>query len=328
MNTKSLKFFGCNMYELAGVDDSTTELMLRDAKAYGFDTVRFWCFYPTTDEKLQFIINCAKKYELKLISVLADRWNYNQKFEINSDWFTGGYKKVYLPYILNLIEKFKKNEEILIWELINEPAAKKFDYIYNFVSDVTQKIKAVNTNHLISIGTIGGIGDKLGNHFSRFNSSLFEKLYSIKGLDIISIHDYSYDSTLLDRIEIHFYFKGKPHIAKIFNALNKPNVWIRSLWDYFCLENFNKIISSPLSVRWLWRHYIKKNIETANSLNKQIYIGEIGYKSYNGNFRKNLIKHDRIKYFNEGVSGYMLWSFEAQGKSIDGHGYGFGNDRK
>jgi hypothetical protein len=319
-------FFGCNMYELACVDNTTSELMLRDAKDYGFDTVRFWCFYPTSTEKLEHLISCAKKYSLKLIPVLADRWNYNQKFEINSAWYNDGYKHKYLPYVLNLTERLKDCEEILIWELINEPETKKFEYLYNFVSDVTKKIKETNSNHLISIGTIGGIGDKFGSHFSRFYSTLFEKLYSIKGLDIVSIHDYSYDATLLDRIEIHFHFKGKAGAAKFFNMLNKPIVWIRGLWDYFCLQNFNRIISNPLSVRWLWRHYIKKNIETAMSLNKQVYIGEIGYKSYNGNFRKNLIKHDRIRYFNEGVSGFLLWSFEAQGKSKDGQGYGFGNN--
>lgn len=316
------------MYELASVDDSASELMLHDAKAYGFDTVRFWCFYPTSLDKLQFLISCAKKYELKLIPVLADRWNYNQKFEINTEWYLNGYKKVYLPYVLELLSHFKDSNEILIWELINEPAADKFEYIYNFVCDAAKEIKKVNTNHLLSIGTIGGIGDKFGSQFSRFNSALFEKLYSIKELDIVSIHDYSYDSTLLDRLEVHFYFKGKDNIAKIFHSLNRPFVFIRGLWDYFCLQNFNTIISNPVSIRWLWRHYIRKNIESALSLNKQIYIGEIGYKSYNGNFRKDLIKSDRIKYFNQGVSGYMLWSFEAQGKSVDGHGYGFGNPNK
>jgi hypothetical protein len=325
MRKKIPPFLGCNMYELAAVDNETSELMLRDAKEYGFEVVRFWCFYPTSTEKLEYLSAYAKKYSLKLIPVLADRWNYNQKFEINSEWYINGYEGVYLPYILNLLSHFKDCDEILIWELINEPETKKFEYLYNFLSDVTQKIKEVNTKHLISIGTIGGIGDKFGSYLSLFNSSLFEKLYSIKGLDIISIHDYSYDATLLDRIEIHFYFKGKENIAKFFNTINKPFVWIRGLWDYFCLQSFNRIISNPLSVRWLWRHNIKKNIESAMSLSKQIYIGEIGYKSYNGNFRKNLIKYDRLRYNNEGVCGFLLWSFEAQGKSKDGHGYGFGN---
>lgn len=323
LNNNIPHFLGCNMYELAFVDDETSDLMLRDAKEYGFGTVRFWCFHTVSIKKVEHVISCAKKYSLKLIPVLADRWSYNQKFSINSEWYINGYKEIYLPHVLSLLRHFKNSEEIIVWELINEPETEKFEYLYNFCLDATKKIKEVNKNHFISIGTIGGIGDKFGSQFSRFNSTLFEKLYSIKGLDIVSIHDYSYDSTLFDRLEIHFYFKGKPGIAKFFNVLNKPFVWIRSLWDYFCLQSFNKIISNPISVRWLWRYNIKKNIESAKSLNKQVYIGEIGYKSYNGNFRKELIKYDRIRYFNEGVSGYLLWSFEAQGKSKDGHGYGF-----
>ncbi len=323
LNKNIPQFFGCNMYELACVDNSTSELMLRDAKEYGFEAVRFWCFYPTSIEKMEHLISCAKKYSLKLIPVLADRWNYNQKFEINSEWYIKGYKKDYLHYVLNLTFHFKNSEEILIWELINEPEAEEFEYLYNFCSDITGKIKEVNQNHLISIGTIGGIGDKFGNQFSRFNSSLFEKLYSINGLDIISLHDYSYDSTLFDRIEIYFYFQGKQNLAKFFNILNKPNVIVRNLWDRFCLKYFNRIISNPISVRWLWRHYINKNLAIAKRLNKPVYIGEIGYKNYNVKFIKDLIKFYREKYFKEGVSGYMLWSFEAQGKSKDGHGYGF-----
>lgn len=311
------------MYELAFVNDETSELMLRDAKEYGFEAVRFWCFFPTSIEKIEKLISSAKKYSVKLIPVLADRWNYNQKFAINSEWYIKGYKENYLPYVLELAKYFKNAEEILIWELINEPETEKFEYLYNFCLDVTQKIKEVNNNHLISIGTIGGIGDKFGNQFSRFNSSLFGKLYSIKGLDIVSLHDYSYDSTLFDRVEIYFYFSGKQNFAKFLNTLNKPLVIIRNFWDKFCLKNFGRIISNPLSVRWLWRHFIKKNIATAKRLNKPVYIGEIGYKSFNGNFRKELIKFERDRYFKEGVSGYLLWSFEAQGKSKDGHGYGF-----
>ncbi len=325
MHKNISQFFGCNMYELACVDDNTSQLMLCDAKEYGFEAVRFWCFYPTSIDKLEHLISCAKEYSLKLIPVLADRWNYNQKFEINSNWYINDYKEIYLAYVLNLLKHFKDSEEIFIWELINEPETEKFEYLYNFCSNVTGKIKQVNSNHLISIGTIGGIGDRFGNQLSRFNSTLFEKLYSIEGLDAISIHDYSYDSTLFDRIEIYFYFAGKPKLAKIFNTLNKPFVFIRNFWDRFCIKNFSRIISNPVSLRWIWRHYIKKNIAIAKKLNKPIYIGEIGYKNFNGKFKKDLIEYDKKRYFNEGVSSYLLWSFEAQGKSKDGHGYGFGN---
>lgn len=311
------------MYELAFVDDITSDLMLCDAKEAGFESVRFWCFSGVSKDKLAFLISSAKKYSLKLIPVLADRWSYNQNFIIDSKWYIEGYKKEYLPFVLSVAKRFKDEDEILIWELINEPSADSFEYIYNFAIDLTMKIKEVNTKHLISIGTIGGIGDKFGGQFSRFDSSLFEKLYLIEGLDVISIHDYSYDATLLDRIEIHFYFSGKENIAKIFKMLNKPFAVLRNIWDKFCLQNFGEIVSNPVSVRWIWRHFIKKNLAVAKKLGKPVYIGEIGYKNFNGNFKKKLIEYDRKRYEKAGVNGYLLWSFESQGKSKDGHGYGF-----
>jgi len=320
---ENLQFFGCNMYELACVDDRTSDLMLCHAKQAGFDTIRFWCFHKTPISKLENLVSSAKKYSLKLIPVLADRWKYNQDFEISSDWYLKGYKEVYFPYVLSMTSHFKNSDEILIWELINEPETERFELLYNFTGDVTQEIKQVNKKHLISIGTIGGIGDKFGGHFSRFNSSLFEKLYSIPGLDIISIHDYSYDATILDRIEIMLHFKGNGDLAKFFNSLNIPFASLRNAWDKFCSKNFDSIISNPVSVRWLWRHYINKNIAIAKKLGKPIYIGEIGYKKSNGKFRKDLIEHDKKRYFKSGVNGFLLWSFEAQGKSKDGHGYGF-----
>lgn len=311
------------MYELAFVDDTTSALMLRDAKEAGFAIVRFWCFCGTDENKLRFLATTAKKYSLKLIPVLADRWGYNQSFVIDEEWYKENYKKEYLPFILKLIQNFRDTEEILVWELINEPSVKKFEYIYNFANNVSKKIKEVSTRHLLSLGTIGGIGDKFGGQFSRFNSALFEKLYSIESLDVVSIHDYSYDASLFDRIEIHFYFSGKENIAKIFKTLNKPFAMLRNAWDKFCLGNFGKIVSNPISVRWIWRHNIKRNLESAKKLNKPVYIGEIGYKNFNGRFRKKMIEYDRIRYEKAGVSGYLLWSFEAQGKSKDGHGYGF-----
>ena len=311
------------MYELASVDDETSDLMLHDAKQAGFDTVRFWCFHKTPIEKLESLVSSAKNYSIKLIPVLSDRWKYNQDFEINSEWYINGYKEIYLPYVLKMLSHFKDSDEILIWELINEPETEKFELLYNFVQDVTQQIKKVNQKHFISIGTIGGIGDKFGSHFSRFNSQLFEKLYSIEELDIISIHDYSYDSTIFDRTEINYHFKGKGSLAKIFYTLNLPFTAIRKVLDEFFMKNFNKVISNPVSVRWLWRHYIKKDIAIAKKLGKPIYIGEIGYKKHNGKLRKELIEFDKKRYFEMGVNGFLLWSFEAQGKSKDGHGYGF-----
>ena len=58
-------------------------------------------------------------------------------------------------------------------------------------------------------------------------------------------------------------------------------------------------------------------------LNKPVYIGEIGFKKNMGGYRKIIIEREYKKYFKSGVSGILLWSFEAEDRSKDGHDYGF-----
>ncbi|MBK7253732.1 MAG: hypothetical protein IPI04_07375 [Ignavibacteria bacterium] len=43
-------------------------------------------------------------------------------------------------------------------------------------------------------------------------------------------------------------------------------------------------------------------------------------------YRKLILEQELKRYFNEGIAGVLLWSFESQGKSVDGHDYGFGVD--
>ena len=97
--------------------------------------------------------------------------------KINDEWYLSGYKKNYLKNVIDLLSEFSDRKEILLWEMINEPASSNFDSVFNFTKDVSAEFKKNNSNHLLSVGTIGGIGDKFGNEFSRFNNSNFEKLY-------------------------------------------------------------------------------------------------------------------------------------------------------
>jgi hypothetical protein len=69
--------------------------------------------------------------------------------------------------------------------------------------------------------------------------------------------------------------------------------------------------------------YIDRNIVMANELKKPIYLGEIGYKNNLKLDRKKIIDGEMERYFKKGIDGLLLWSFEAQGWSKDGHNYGF-----
>jgi len=314
------------MYELANVDSATSEAMLKDAVSEGFSVVRFWAFEPLEKNKLNEICDISKELNLKIIPVLADTWGYLQNYKIDDEWYRTGYKKNYLNYVKDITTAFKDRDEIILWELINEPVNNSFSEMYNFAEDASKTIKESDPNHLISIGTIGGIGDKFGYQFSRFNVANFEKLYSIKTLDAISIHDYSFNSTVLERLDILYRLKGKANSADNFRKIDAMINSILQSVDKYTLERFKRTYDFPLSLRSIWNSYNKKNIQIAKKLNKPIYIGEVGFKKTMREYRKLILEQELKRYFDEGIAGVLLWSFESQGKSADGHDYGFGVD--
>ena len=326
LNTNIFRFIGCNMYELANVDTAITEAMLKDAAAEGFSVVRFWAFEPLEKNKLKEICDISKELKLKVIPVLADKWGYLQNYKIDDEWYRSGYKKNYLSYVTDIVSNFKDRNEIMLWELINEPMNNSFPDMYNFADDASKTIKESDPNHLISIGTIGGVGDKFGDQFSRFNVTNFEKLYFIKTLDAISIHDYSFNSTVLERLDILYRLKGKANSADYFRKIDSMINSIPQSVDKFTLDKFKRTYDFPLSLRSIWNSYNKKNIQIAKKLDKPIYIGEVGFKKAMGDYRKLILEQELKRYFNEGIAGVLLWSFESQGKSVDGHDYGFGVD--
>ncbi|MEO8664121.1 MAG: cellulase family glycosylhydrolase [Ignavibacteria bacterium] len=320
------RFIGANMYELANVEPKITEAMLKDAAEQGFRVIRFWAFEPVKKEKLTEICDISRELDLKLIPVLSDPTGYLQSYKIENDWYREGYKKNYLQLAADIVNGLKDRTEILLWELINEPVTDSFEDIYNFAKDASEKFKTADPNHLISIGTIGGVGDKFGNFFSRFKLSNFEKLYSIKTLDCISIHDYSFNSTMFERLDIMYRLKGKHELSGLSSSLDTMINFIPSAIDGFTIGRFNSLIDFPSTLRSIWRNYNRKNIRIAKKLNKPLYVGEVGFKKNNEVLRKKILERELNNYFKEGIAGVLLWSFESQGKSLDGHDYGFNKE--
>lgn len=322
LNGKPFKFIGTNMYSLANEDSKTTEKMIQDAANEGFTTIRFWAD-KTSVSKLGEMCDLAKRYNVKLIPVLANQFHISASGNKDDYWYKEGYKKDYLPHLKELALFAKNRPEIMMWDLINEPATEKFENVYNFSKDVSAIIDSIDKNHLITIGTIGGVGDKFDSVLSMVSTANFKKLYSIPTLDAVSIHDYSYDARILERLDIFSRNSGDKDAAKRYNTLDKFFSFIPNKIDNYILDTFNTRIYNPLSLGGLWNSQNEKDIKIARDLKKPIFWGEVGFKKSHGEDRKKILDVDISKKISEGVQGYMLWSFEAQGHSIDGHDYGF-----
>ncbi|MCX7877381.1 MAG: cellulase family glycosylhydrolase [Ignavibacteria bacterium] len=326
---KEFRFIGANVYELANVDSIITEKIIEDSYNCGFSVLRFWLFENKSLElqikKLNEICDYAGRKDIKLIVSMADKWGYLQNYSIDENWYREGYKENYISYVKTLCSEFRERNEIMIWELINEPETDSFNTIYEFTKAVSEEIKSVNENHLLSLGTVGGIGDKFGGYLSVFRKKNFRELYSIPAIDVISIHDYSYDSSILERLDVLFRFKGNQKTAAVFERADELVDIIFDKFDNSRLSK-GKLTYIPLTLRWLWDKLNEHDINFSAEIRKPLYVGEVGFKSIKGRDRKKLIELDTERKFSVGVSGYILWSFEAQGWSKDGHGYGFGPD--
>jgi len=324
---KPFRFVGTNVYELANLESGITKKIIDDSAEAGFTVLRFWLFEnkPITGviKKLNEICDAVNPCGIKLIISLADKWGYLQNYKIDEAWYKGGYRSEYLKYVKTITGEFKHRPEIMIWELINEPETDDFNVFYDFARVSSEEIKRVNENQMLSVGTVGGVGDKFGSYFSVFNKSNFRKLYSLNSLDAVSLHDYSYDSGLFERLDILYRFKGEPKKAERYsrlgNSIEKP---FAGMDGYFLMKG--KLFRFPLTLRWIWNIYNSRDISFARSVGKPVYIGEIGFKNIPGRNRISIMDLDITEKFNAGVGGIMLWSFEAQGWNKDGHDYGFG----
>lgn len=327
LDGKPFRFVGANVYELANLDSGITKNIIEDSAEAGFTALRFWLFenksVPEQVKKLNEICDAVNPLGIKLIISLADKWGYLQNYKINEQWYRGGYRNEYLKYVTAITGEFKHRNEIMIWELINEPETDDFNVFYDFAKAASEEIKNVNENHLLSVGTVGGVGDKFGSYFSVFNKSNFRKLYRLSTLDAVSLHDYSYDSGVFERLDILYRFKGElkkaERYSKLGSSVEKP---FAGLDGYFLKKE--KLLRFPLTLRWLWNIYNNRDASFASSIGKPVYIGEIGFKNIPGRDRAKIMDLDIASKFKGGVGGIMLWSFESQGWNKDGHDYGFG----
>lgn len=321
------RFIGANVYELANVEPGEMKAIVKDAVSCGFKALRFWLFENRSVaeqlKRLNAICDEANAYGMKLIISMADKWGYLQNYKINDKWYESGYKTGYLEYIRGITSRAKHRREIMIWELINEPMTDSFEIFYNFVKHVSEEIKTVNENHLVSIGTVGGTGDKFGGYFSIFKRSNFERLYKLPSLDAVSLHDYSYDSGIFERLDVLNRLKGKFRTAAMLEKVNDLINRVFDRADEFYLRK-GRLIYPPLTLRQVWNRYNKRNIEFAQNIKKPVYIGEVGFKKCGDRNRIAIIDADIKSKFKMGAAGYMLWSLESQGCNNDGHGYGFG----
>jgi len=153
------------------------------AETEGVNVIRLF-YQPGKDpERFERLLNLGRQYGIRYIVALQDFYFYKTQ-----TWFDVHYKVEDLPHIRTVVPRFRDRPEILMWELMNEPGCAEGDepkkcqqHIYNWAAAVSAEVKALDPNHLVSIGTLSAEG-------SRYHKSNYEDMHKLPTVDVISLH--------------------------------------------------------------------------------------------------------------------------------------------
>jgi mannan endo-1,4-beta-mannosidase len=108
-------------------------------------------------------------------------------------WYSDSYRRAVadrralsLPdYAARITEHYRDEPAILGWMIMNEAETENVPALYELARDVSSRIKRVDPNHLVTLGT-----QSSGQDGARGQD--FVHLYSLPALDFVSGHDWSY----------------------------------------------------------------------------------------------------------------------------------------
>jgi hypothetical protein len=182
----------------------------------GATTIRMWFFQknagPTNWEPFDRVVRQLKAHQMNAVATLTDEWNpgcdNGSGAQKTIDWYTGGYRQVeqghtlsYRDYAVQVATRYAKDPSIAFWQLVNEAQAntlgpngqlacdnvKAEHALRSFADDMATAIKAVDPNHLVSLGTIGGSQCGLGG------SAAYQFVHD-GAIDLCEYHDYGYSA--------------------------------------------------------------------------------------------------------------------------------------
>ncbi|MFN8523519.1 MAG: cellulase family glycosylhydrolase [Chloroflexota bacterium] len=215
LDGQQFRFVGANMYNAAGdpgiyecgpyMSDPDRDLddWFRRAKTeFGATAVRFWAFQRYTRggadwRSLDRVFRLARAHNLKVIPVLENQWADCSRGTARLDtWYAGGYKQPYGGYTLSykdyvgrVVSRYANEPSILAWSLMNEAESRTSggspspDPLYQFANDMSAYVKALDSNHLVTLGVIGG-------NQPGVSGTNYERLHGISTIDFAEFHDY------------------------------------------------------------------------------------------------------------------------------------------
>ncbi|MBJ7608224.1 MAG: cellulase family glycosylhydrolase [Candidatus Dormibacteraeota bacterium] len=218
LNGQPWSFTGYNSYQLPSVangyqcggtvsDQAVGAILDEMQRSSGSAAVRTWFFQsyggPGHWQQFDRVLNAAAARGIKVIPTLGNEWGDCEPSGTykGRGWYEDGYRTAgdgyalsYRDYAVAMAAHYAGNPTIAFWQLMNEAEAKDSPYgacdnnsgasaLRSFADDVAGGMKAVDRNHLINLGTMGG--GQCGTQ-----GSAYQYIHAGSNIDICEIHDY------------------------------------------------------------------------------------------------------------------------------------------
>lgn len=307
---RPFRFVGFNLFDAAATErykcawwerysDAELDRALAAMKEQaGASVIRLWAFQSYTVggtdwSGLDRVIALARKHEMKILPVLENgpehcgnyggaKWQKGDTFYRNAYRrdYTYGYPLSLPDYIDRIVGRYKDEPAIMAWTIMNEADTSDKDGLYTFAAVLSAQIKALDPNHLVTLGT-------QSNGVSGSSGADFIRLYGLPTLDFAEGHDYSFWAPETEALP------GSPDG--------------RSLPD-------------PRSLGCLTTDYIPNNAKIGCSLaqslqilGKPFLVGEAGIKGGADQAarqrRADLLDAKMNAFFANGGAGYLVWQW-------------------
>jgi len=187
--------------------------------------VRVWVFPGSDLDELERLLDLGAKYDLLFVITFETFQELPEYARFGQTWFDEEYKKTYLPFVKEVVSRFKDSPQIAFWQIMNEPNPWGWPWGWKdlgikiferWIKDVAAEIRASDPCHPISIGLISV--DKIGNNVRP--EEWFREIHTSTEADLVTAHVHKQD--------------GEKEIA-LANEINYPivftEVWIDRISD-------------------------------------------------------------------------------------------------
>jgi Tol biopolymer transport system component len=214
----------------------------------GKEVIRAWFFQSLATQngqrdwsRFDRTIAAAGAHGMKVIVTLTDQWGEcgdgvsgTPTGYKDASWYQTGYRTIIQPdalasyrdWVAEVVSRYKDNPTVAFWQLINEaevndvvngqaqacPAGNgPADTLRSWAQDVGGLVKSIDSNHLVSMGTIG-------NGQCGAQSDQYQYVHDITAIDLCEYHDYGAPRVGIPGDQ----WNGLQRRIDQCNAINKP----------------------------------------------------------------------------------------------------------